>query len=80
MQERCLKLGVPHCTPRNGSHAETTKKFRAQDQPRKDRRSAAATQALNIELKEKEDKAVKAIESLRQRHNDCKSEVTARKP
>lgn len=38
------------------------------------------TQALNIELKEREDKAVEAIESLRQRYNDCKSEVTARKP
>ena len=30
-------------------------------------------------MKKKENKAVEAIESLRQRYNDCKSEVTARK-
>ena len=38
------------------------------------------TQALNIELQDKENKAVEAIESLRQRYKDYKSEVTARKP
>ncbi len=53
--------------------------FICTSQPQKDRREAVATQTPNIELKEKEDKAVQAIESLRQRYLNCKSEVIARK-